>query len=96
MGISRNAFEDIASIAADSLKGVTVVNKKGGIFKVTKPVKAVFRNDGKVEINIEVALNKGDPVHDICVRIQETIANAISMMAETVPVSISVHVTKIH
>lgn len=94
MGISRRAFEDIATLAADSLSGVSVSKRRSRLFSVTEPVRAVFRKDGRVEIQIEVSLKKGSQVQDICLKIQETIASAISMMAETVPLSIAVHVVK--
>ncbi len=94
MGISRQAFEDIATLAANSLKGVSVKERQTGFFKLTKPVRAVFRKDGRVEMQIDVSLKKGSSVQDICLSIQEKVASAISMMAETVPVSIAVHVVK--
>lgn len=94
MGISRKAFEDIATLAASGLQGVSVNKRSNSFFNLTSPVRAIFRKDGRVEVQIEVSLKKDSPVHDICLKIQEAIASAISMMVETVPVSIAVHVMK--
>lgn len=94
IGISRKAFEDIATSAANSLHGVSVEGRSGAFIKLTSPVRAVFHRDGKVEINISVSLRRGTDVHATCLKIQEAIAGAISMMTEAVPFSISVHVVK--
>lgn len=94
IGISRKAFEDIATLAANSLQGVSVEGRGGSFVKLLSPAKAVFHRDGKVEINISVSLKRGTDVHATCLRIQEAIAKAITMMTEAVPFSISVHVVK--
>ncbi len=94
MGISRQAFEDIATLAAKSLKGVNVNQKPTGFFKLTKPARAIFRKDGRVELQIDVSLKKDSPVHEVCLAIQEKITSAISIMVETVPLSVAVHVVK--
>jgi len=95
MGISRHAFESIANVAANEVEGASVSKRKTRLFSLEYPVKASFRHDGKVELQLDVTIQKGQAVKDICLQIQEGVASAISMMCETVPFSVEVKVISV-
>ncbi|MCH3908779.1 MAG: Asp23/Gls24 family envelope stress response protein [Bacilli bacterium] len=95
IGISRHAFETIATIAANQVKGASVSTKKGRLFNLEHPVKASFRKDGKVDFNLDVNIKSGANVKDVCLQIQEGVASAITMMCETVPFGIEIKVVSV-
>ena len=95
MGISRHAFESIATMAANEVEGATVSKRKTRLFDLEHPVKASFRKGGKVELQLDVTIQKGESVKDICLQIQEGVASAITMMCETVPFSIEIKVISV-
>lgn len=91
IAISMGAFESIATIAAGSLENVTVKKKKKD-FLLTKPVAALIRKDGRLQISLEVTMKKGTKIDETCTKIQQEVANAVQMMCETVPVRVMVKV----
>lgn len=95
MGISRRAFESIATVAANEVVGATVSKRKTRLFSLEHPVKSSFRKDGKVDLNIDVTIAKSANVKDVCLQIQEGVASAITMMCETVPFGIEVKVISV-
>jgi uncharacterized alkaline shock family protein YloU len=95
MGISRHAFESIATVAANEVEGASVSKRKTRLFDLEHPVKASFRKDGKVELQLDVTLQKNAAIKDICLQIQEGVASAITMMCETVPFSIEIKVVSV-
>jgi uncharacterized alkaline shock family protein YloU len=44
---------------------------------------------------MDVTIQKGESVKDICLQIQEGVASAITMMCETVPFSIEIKVISV-
>lgn len=95
MGISRRSFETIATMAANEVKGASVKMRKSRFFTLEHPVKASFRKDGKVDLNLDVSLAKGSSVKDVCLEIQEAVASAVTMMCETIPFTIQIKVLSI-
>jgi uncharacterized alkaline shock family protein YloU len=95
MGISRRCFETIATLAANEVKGASVKMRKSRFFTLEHPVRASFRKDGKVDLNLDVSLAKGSSVKDICLEIQEAVASEITMMCETVPFTIQIKVVSV-
>lgn len=97
MAISRLAFAKLAESAANSVNGVSVnTKKKKSVFDLDKPIKIVFRKDGKVEITVDVSIAHGQDVRRVCESIQQKVADSISLMCETVPFSVEVKVSSIH
>ena len=98
MGISRRCFEEIATIATNSISDVNVKKKGTGFFSLANPVVTTFRKDGKVDITIDVAISKktNASMKDICLKIQETVASSIAMMCEAVPFKINVKVSSVY
>lgn len=91
--LSRHVFETIANRAVKKVDFATPALKKNkGIFKVKGPAHVVFRQDGKVDIILEVSISRDAPVKDVCIKIQEKVASYLQMMCETVPFSIKIKV----
>src|SRR5574344_494793 len=94
MGISRRVFEMIATEATNRVNGATVSNAKNGVFKVSHPITCIFK-DGKVIINIHVTIKRGIKVNDVCLKIQEEVANSLMVMCEVIPFNINIKVAAI-
>lgn len=96
MGISHRAFITIVETATNHVAGASVNNrKKVAIFQMANPVKVYFRKDGKVDINLDVSVKKGESVNEVCSNIQDSIADSLLMMCETVPFNINIKVSSI-
>jgi uncharacterized alkaline shock family protein YloU len=95
IGISQKAFETIASIACNNVAGASVKQKNSRLFFLDQPVSASLRKDGKVQLRLDVVLAKGAEVQKVCSTIQEEVANAISLMCETVAFRIEVKVVAV-
>lgn len=98
MGISRRAFESVATKAADGVVDVNVKKRGKGVFALANPVSVSFRKDGKVDITLDVTISKKAHANfkDICLKIQEAVASAISMMCEAVPFKVNVKVVSVY
>lgn len=105
IGISRRAIEAVALICVSNVKGASVVgkgkkpSKKGRaldvLFALPSGVKVALSKDGKAEIKIDVSIQKGVNVAEICRNIQKEVAQGVSMMCDTVPFSVKVKVVEI-
>ena len=99
MGISHIVFDEIATIASDKVEGVAVStgkknSKKQRAFFLHHPVTCDIKN-GIVDVNVAVVINSMANVNQVCLKIQEEVANAITSMTELVPFNINVKVTGI-
>lgn len=95
MGISHVVFDQIAEIATNKVKGASVKSVNAGkLFKLHKPIACQIRN-GKVDVKIDVRVARGVNVNDVCMQIQEEVANALSSMTELVPFNINIKVVAI-
>lgn len=96
IGISHRAFTRIAEIATNHVAGAAITSKKkAAIFQMTNPVKVYFRKDGKVDIQLDVSIKKGESVKNVCLDIQNNVADAIVMMCEAVPFNVHIKVSSI-
>lgn len=68
---------------------------KASVFKMTNPVKVFFRKDGRIDINLDVSVKKGESVGEICTNIQNSVADALFMMCEAVPFSVHIKVSSL-
>ncbi len=94
MGISHRAFMTIVETATNNVVGASVKNRrKVAIFQMANPVKVYFRKDGKVDINLDVSIKKGESVNTVCNNIQNSVADSLLMMCETVPFNINIKVS---
>lgn len=95
MGISRRVFENIASAATNRVKGASVSHNKGRLFTLHRPIQIILRNNGLVDIRIDVIIKIGVNVDEVCLKIQEEVANALLLMTEMIPFNIGVKVVAI-
>ncbi|MDD3036098.1 MAG: Asp23/Gls24 family envelope stress response protein [Bacilli bacterium] len=95
MGISRRVFETIAQTATNRVKGATVSANKSRLFTLHRPIQAILRSNGLVDIRIDVAIKSGVNVSEVCLKIQEEVANALMAMTEMVPFNINIKVASI-
>lgn len=104
MGISRKAFETIATIASNNLQSVKVkgYSKEDKIARLNtifsfpaRPCQASFKKNGRVDLRVDVEIGTGvRDITNICTRLQEEVATNVNMMCETVPVEVEIHLTK--
>jgi uncharacterized alkaline shock family protein YloU len=95
MGISHRVFETIATRAANEVSGAEVKKSAYRLFNLDKPVTASIRKDGGVDIKMDVIIKQGEKVQDVCLKIQEEVKSAITMMCETVPFSVQIKVVSV-
>ncbi len=96
MGISHRAFITIVETATNHVSGASVFkSRKNAIFKMTNPVKVFFRKDGRIDINLDVSIKKGESVGEVCTNIQNSVADALLMMCETVPFRVHIKVSSL-
>ncbi len=98
IAISRRVFEDLALEATNHVlgsKGSAVKGKNRLLAKLYHPVKVTFHSNGQVEIKVAITIKKGVDASNICLAIQEEIAQSLLAYTESVPFSIQVKVASI-
>ena len=88
LAISRKVFACLAEAA------VGHTSLKGSI-SVKKPVKVVFKKDGRVELGVHVNIKKGVKLTEACLELQKEIAHALEVYVEAVPFEIEVSVDEV-
>ena len=88
LAISRNVF---ARLAQEAVGHTSVKNSA----KVSKPVKVVFKKDGRVKIALSVSIKKGVKPEEVCLELQKEIAHALEVYVESVPFEIEISVEEI-
>ncbi len=99
MGISHRAFETIAMNACNQVNGASIdtsKKRKVSIIELSKPVHAIIRKNGKVDIKLDVILKKGVNVKEICGAISDNVSSSIQMMCETIPFNVEINVNGFH
>ena len=88
LGISRNVFARLAEAAVGhtSLKNTV---------KVKHPVKVIFKNDGRVELKVQITAKKGIKVTDACLELQKEISHALEVYVESIPFEVQISVDEI-
>lgn len=93
LGISHTVFESVASRAVSGVPGAKVgPRSRRWMFFVTNPIRATVRNNGQVDIAMDVIAKSGTDVQATCLKIQQDVTAAIALMCETIPVQVSVRV----
>ena len=108
IGFSRAAIASIAAIAVKEVQGASPYSpkatkkqnaKKGkenvNRFSEEGAVKVVFAKEGKAVIKMDVSITRGKPVTEVCSKIQENVAMAVSLMCDVVPFDVRVRVCSI-
>ena len=98
IAISRQVFKAIVEEATNKVIGAQinqVKSKNKIIVKLFSPVKVTFHHNGQVEIDISIALKKGANANEICLKIQENVAQALLAYTESVSFDIQIKVASI-
>lgn len=94
LAISNSVFDEIISIAIENMKGVKIKKQLKSLFFLQKPVHCEIKK-GRILADINVIISSEFNVNDVCVRIQQEVADAITCMTEFVPFQINVKVVGI-
>lgn len=94
LAISTNVFDEIISIAINKIKGVKLKSSDKFIFSLRKPTHCEIKI-GRINTDIEVILSQNCNVNEVCLKIQEEVAYALTSMTEFIPFSINVKVVGI-
>ena len=94
LAISTNVFDEIISITINKIKGVKLKSSDKFIFSLRKPTHCEIKN-GRINTDIEVILSQNCNVNEVCLKIQEEVAYALTSMTEFIPFSINVKVVGI-
>lgn len=94
MGISYVVFYQIAETATNVVTGASVSKAKGSLFNLHRPISCQIRN-GLVNVDIAVSISKQTNINEVCLKIQEEVASALSSMTELVPFNINIKVANV-
>lgn len=97
IGISRTAIAAIASAALKEVGGASVFGRhpRSG-YSIPGGVKVIFGKNGRAAIHMDINLSrKVENVPTACVKIQETVATAVTLMCDMVPFDVQVRVMRI-
>ena len=96
MGISRYAVRAIANRCVEKAGASLHMGKNKGAFKVEEGgAKVSLSKDGVATISLDVSVKAGNPVTDICTRIQQEISETMALMLDTLPIEVKVRVVKV-
>ena len=97
IAISRRVFEQLATDAVERVSGASIngKGKKKSIFSLHNPVKVIFHHNGQVEIFISITIKKGENANQVCLSIQEEVAQSLLAYTESVPFNIQLKVASI-
>lgn len=91
--ISRKVIEEITDEAV--LRVLNSSTKDSKKVKIASPTKISVLKDGKVNVNIIVTLKKGTNPEQICLKIQEEVANDLATYTESLPFEIEISIADI-
>ena len=102
MGINTEALRSIASKAVSEIPGASVYGekekgkkKRSSAFTLNEGVRVTLNSEGKAIISLNVSIPSGNNVSDICLLIQQKVAEAVSLSCDTIPMEVKVRVAKI-
>lgn len=94
LAISSSVFDQIISIAIEKIKGAKIGKTDKFLFSLHRPIHCEIKN-GRVNADVNVVISSDSNVNDVCVRIQEEVADAITSMTEFIPFCVNVKVVGI-
>ena len=95
LAISSSVFDQIVSIAVEKVKGAKLKKTgKKSLFTLHKPIHCEIK-DGKVNTDVNVIISSEYNVNEVCLKIQEEVAYAITSMTEFIPFCVNVKVVGI-
>ncbi len=104
MGINTEALRSIAYKAVSEIPGAGIYDsessskrkkRKNNAFTLNEGVRVSLNQDGKAIISLNVSIPAGNNVSDICLLIQQKVAEAVSLSCDTIPMEVKVRVAKI-
>lgn len=96
IGISRQCLEQIVKRAVNGVPGAKLSKRSSRwLFDWDKILDVTIHKNGSVEVSIDVAVKSAVDVQSICLKIQQEVTSAISLMCETVPLQVSIRVVEI-
>jgi uncharacterized alkaline shock family protein YloU len=93
LAISHHVFYQIAEEATNKIQGVEVKSKKSA-FQLFKPISIGIKK-GLVTVQVSVHVDKTVNINQVCLKIQEEVASALSAYTEMVPFKIDVKVANL-
>lgn len=97
MAVHEHVFETIALEAIKRVKGVRPYkgNPKARAFNLYHPVNCTIKKDNRVEIKVDITINKGTNVTKACEEVKEEISESLVLACEVVPFNIKINVASI-
>ena len=96
IGISRQAIDTIVRRTVDNIPGVRFSNKtKRYIFDYNRKLNVIIHKNESIDVSIDVKVKQEVEIQPLCLKIQQEVTSAISLMCETVPLKVSVRVVGI-
>lgn len=96
IGISRNVFATIVRRTVNNIPGAKVRTRSvRWIFDWNNALNVIIHSNGSVEVAMDVSVKHEVDVQAICLKIQQEVTSAISLMCETVPLKVSIRVVGI-
>lgn len=97
IGISNYTFKQIAEYATRDIEGVLLKSDDdvGGSWALAQPIDVRIRDNTRVDINVSINLVGKLNVAKTCLKIQESVANTLLLMAELIPFRINIKVVSI-
>ncbi len=99
IGISRTCIEKIVRKAVEGVPGAKLNSSKKSskkwLFDWNEKMKIVIHKNEYVEVFLDVVVEAEANVQEVCLKIQQEVTSAISLMCETVPLKVSIRVVGI-
>ena len=93
LGISEKVIEEIVENTISEIEGVKLPENRGLAFK--SPIDCSFKKDGALFINIDIEVEYGYNVSDICNYVQERVEQSLLFLVEMKAAKITIHVDNI-
>ena len=94
LAISTTVFDQIVETVVKKMQGVKLKSADKFLFFLHQPTRCEIKN-GKINVDLQVILSKDCNVNEVCLKIQEEIAYALTSCTEFIPFSINVKVVGI-
>ena len=94
LAISTTVFDQIVETVVKKMQGVKLKSADKFLFFLHQPTRCEIKN-GKINVDLQVILSQECNVNEVCLKIQEEIAYALTSCTEFIPFSINVKVVGI-
>lgn len=94
LAISTTVFDQIVETVVKKMQGVKLKSADKFLFFLHQPTHCEIKN-GKINVDLQIILSQECNVNEVCLKIQEEIAYALTSCTEFIPFSINVKVVGI-